>query len=99
MKQWLGFFGVLVLLAAICALFMFVVPLESYSGAQCAGSAGTNGSSSDVSSCLCPGVNLVNLPTITKFDYHLLRGEMKAYQDAKPLVDACTGDKPIRLFL
>lgn len=38
-------------------------------------------------------------PAPAKFDYHLLRGELKAYQDAKPLVDTCYGDKPVRLFL
>lgn len=74
---------------------MFVVPLESYSGALCDKGI----SSASAGSCACSSVNFRTTPAPSRFDYHLLRGEMQAYQDAKPLVNTCNGDKPLRLFL
>jgi len=98
-KQWLGVLGFVIVLLLICLTFAFVIPLESYSGAQCAGTSAENNSAADVSGCLCNGSNLRLNPAPVKFDYHLLRGEFNAYQDAKPLVDTCFGDKPVKLFL
>lgn len=80
MKQWLGFLGVVALLAVICGLFAFVIPLEtdtlSDSDTLCAGSS------------LLPGDNISSCPTLVAKEYHLVKGQMQAYQDAKKCIDA-----------
>lgn len=94
MKQWLGFLGVVALLAVICGLFAFVIPLET-----------DTMSSNDT---LCAGSNLmpdeVTPPcsgSVTK-SYHLVKGEMQAYQDAKKCIDAhlpTCSTTTVKLFL
>ena len=79
LKQWLGLVGFLVVLLLICLTFMFIVPLESDS---------TSGVYD-----LCTGSNL--LPDehidISKYasdhSFHLLRGELGKYTQAKALID------------
>ena len=79
---------------------MFIVPLESYSGASCdTTSTSTSANKPNLNTCLCPGTNFNITPPPYKLNYHLLRGELKAYQDAKPRVDICEDDQPIKLFL
>ena len=80
MKQWLGFLSVVTLLVITCGLFAFVIPLE------------TDTMSGNVT--LCAGSNLmpdeVTTPCpgpVTK-NYHLVKGEMQTYQDAKKCIDA-----------
>ena len=96
-KSWLGLFGVVTLLVAICLVFMFIVPLESYSGASCdTTNVSTATDKPNINSCLCSGPDLRLTAPPAKQTFHLLRGEMQAYQDAKPLVDICYGDQPIK---
>lgn len=94
MKQWLGFLGVVALLAIICSVFMFIVPLESDTQTDnntlCAGS----NLMPDEVTLSCPG-------PVTK-DYHLVKGEMQAYLDAKKCIDVHSVSCPaetVKLFL
>lgn len=92
----MGLLGAIVLILVICALFMFVVPLESYSGEACLFS--NPESTSNPTRCLCAGLDFRLTPSHVKPNYHLLLGELKAYQDAKPLLDSCYGET-LKLYL
>lgn len=94
MKSWLGFFGVVILLAIICGVFAFIVPLES--------DIQTDSSTLCTGSNLMPGDNISSCPEPVTKDYHLVKGEMQAYQDAKKCIDAHSVTCPattVKLFL
>lgn len=101
-KWWLSFFGVIAVLAAICLVFTFIVPLESYDGSSCSHeNSSSNVDPNSISGCLCPGMLLPITvgQTQPKQNYYVLDGEFQAYQDAKSQVNSCNGDQSIKLFL
>jgi len=86
-KQWLGILGFLVVLLLICLTFVFIVPLESYTTSSNYG--------------LCDGSNLSH-PAPVKNDYHLVKGQLQDYLNAKKYMDthsAACSDPTVKLFL
>ncbi len=95
MRSWLGFLGVLVLLAIICGVFAFLVPFESdtaSTGSFCPGSSNLMPNDTSYPHCSSPN----------EADYHLIKGQMQQYLDSKKCIDAHSlscSSSTVKLFL